>query len=68
MRRRTTLFLITLLSVLGRSFASLLLALTITSWAGMARLVRGQESNIKVTYPEDLRLAEFWLAQQEQQP
>lgn len=32
------------------------------------RLVRGQESNIKVTYPEDLRLAEFWLAQQEQQP
>lgn len=38
----TLLFLITLLSVLGRSFASLLLALTITSWAGMARLVRGQ--------------------------
>ncbi len=32
------------------------------------RLVRGQESNIKVTYPEDLRLAEFWLARQEQQP
>lgn len=28
------------------------------------RLVRGRESNIKVTYPEDLRLAEFWLAQQ----
>ena len=28
------------------------------------RLVRGHESNIKVTYPEDLRLAEFWLAQQ----
>lgn len=32
------------------------------------RLVRGLESNIKVTYPEDLRLAEFWLAQQEMQP
>lgn len=29
------------------------------------RLVRGRESNIKVTYPEDLRLAEFWLTQQE---
>ena len=32
------------------------------------RLVRGRESNIKVTYPEDLRLAEFWLAQQEANP
>lgn len=32
------------------------------------RLVRGRESNIKVTYPEDLRLAEFWLAQQDAQP
>jgi len=32
------------------------------------RLVRGRESNIKVTYPEDLRLAEFWLAQQESSP
>lgn len=30
------------------------------------RLVRGRESNIKVTYPEDLPLAEFWLARQEQ--
>lgn len=28
------------------------------------RLVRGRESNIKVTYPEDLQLAAFWLAQQ----
>lgn len=28
------------------------------------RLVRGRESNIKVTYPEDLLLAEFWLQQQ----
>ncbi len=28
------------------------------------RLVRGSESNIKVTYPEDLKLAEFWLSQQ----
>ncbi len=32
------------------------------------RLVRGRESNLKVTYPEDLQLAEFWLAQQEAQP
>lgn len=32
------------------------------------RLVRGRESNIKVTYPEDLPLAEFWLARQEQHP
>lgn len=29
------------------------------------RLVAGRESNIKVTYPEDLKLAEFWLNQQE---
>ena len=32
------------------------------------RLVRGRESNIKVTYPEDLPLAEFWLARQELNP
>ncbi|MDM4770962.1 2-C-methyl-D-erythritol 4-phosphate cytidylyltransferase [Solimonas sp. SE-A11] len=32
------------------------------------RLVRGRESNIKVTYPEDLPLAEFWLEQQENSP
>jgi 2-C-methyl-D-erythritol 4-phosphate cytidylyltransferase len=32
------------------------------------RLVRGRESNIKVTYPEDLRLADFWLARQEEGP
>lgn len=32
------------------------------------KLVRGRESNIKVTYPEDLPLAEFWLERQEQQP
>lgn len=29
------------------------------------RLVRGRESNIKVTFPEDLPLAEFWLSQKE---
>lgn len=29
------------------------------------RLVRGHESNIKVTYPEDLPLADFWLARRE---
>ncbi len=27
------------------------------------RLVRGRECNLKVTYPEDLPLAEFWLRQ-----
>jgi 2-C-methyl-D-erythritol 4-phosphate cytidylyltransferase len=32
------------------------------------RLVRGRESNLKVTYAEDLLLAEFWLAQQESLP
>lgn len=32
------------------------------------RLVRGRESNLKVTYPEDLLLAEFWLAHAESQP
>lgn len=26
------------------------------------RLVRGRESNIKVTYPQDVPLAEFWLS------
>ncbi|WP_233574960.1 2-C-methyl-D-erythritol 4-phosphate cytidylyltransferase [Stagnimonas aquatica] len=29
------------------------------------RLVRGHESNLKVTYPEDLPLAEFWLSRRE---
>ncbi|SEP76391.1 2-C-methyl-D-erythritol 4-phosphate cytidylyltransferase [Solimonas aquatica] len=32
------------------------------------RLVRGRESNIKVTYPEDLQLAGFWLAQAQRRP
>lgn len=32
------------------------------------RLVRGRESNIKVTFPEDLALAEFWLSQRERNP
>ncbi|HKY92255.1 MAG TPA: 2-C-methyl-D-erythritol 4-phosphate cytidylyltransferase [Nevskiaceae bacterium] len=32
------------------------------------RLVRGRESNLKVTYPEDLLLAEFWLSHAESQP
>ena len=37
--------------------------------AGYApRLVRGRESNLKVTYPEDLVLADFWLQRQELQP
>ncbi|MGQ0700967.1 MAG: 2-C-methyl-D-erythritol 4-phosphate cytidylyltransferase [Panacagrimonas sp.] len=32
------------------------------------KLVRGRESNLKVTYPEDLLLAEFWLGHAESQP
>jgi 2-C-methyl-D-erythritol 4-phosphate cytidylyltransferase len=28
-------------------------------------LVKGRESNLKVTYPEDLPLAEFWLSRQD---
>lgn len=32
------------------------------------RLVRGRDSNIKVTYAEDLHVADFWLARQAQQP
>jgi ABC-type dipeptide/oligopeptide/nickel transport system permease subunit len=43
----TMLFLITLMTVIGRSFGNLLLALTITSWAGTARLVRGQVLQVK---------------------
>lgn len=41
------LFLITLMAVVGRSFGNLLLALTLTSWAGIARLVRGQVLQVK---------------------
>jgi len=29
------------------------------------RLVHGRESNLKVTYPDDLALADFWLTRQE---
>jgi 2-C-methyl-D-erythritol 4-phosphate cytidylyltransferase len=29
------------------------------------RLVRGRESNLKVNYPEDIPLAEFWLSRRE---
>ncbi|HSN73868.1 MAG TPA: ABC transporter permease [Anaerolineae bacterium] len=36
------LFLITVMAILGRGFGPLLLALTLTAWAGLARLVRGQ--------------------------
>lgn len=32
------------------------------------RLVRGRESNLKVTFPEDLRLADFWLGEMEREP
>ncbi len=41
------LFLITLMAVLGRSFGNVLLALTFTGWAGVARLVRGQVLQVK---------------------
>ncbi len=50
----TLLFLITLMAVLGRGFGPLLLALVITAWAGLARLVRGQVLQ--------LRQAEFIIA------
>ena len=43
----TTLLLIALMAILGRGFGSLLIALTITSWAGVARLVRGQALRLK---------------------
>lgn len=29
------------------------------------RLVQGREANLKVTYPDDLAIAEFWLSRQE---
>jgi|CXWK01.1.fsa_nt_gi ABC-type dipeptide/oligopeptide/nickel transport system permease subunit len=45
----TTLLLIALMTILGRGFGSLLFALTITSWAGAARLVRGQVMRLKQT-------------------
>jgi 2-C-methyl-D-erythritol 4-phosphate cytidylyltransferase len=31
------------------------------------RLVTGREANIKVTFPDDLALADFWLSRQEQE-
>lgn len=43
----TLLFLITLMAVLGRGVGPLLLALTITAWASLARLVRGQVLQLK---------------------
>jgi len=45
----TTLLLIALMTILGRGFGSLLFAFTITSWAGAARLVRGQVMRLKQT-------------------
>ena len=43
----STLLLIALMTILGRGFGSLLIALTITSWAGVARVVRGQVLRLK---------------------
>ncbi len=48
------LFLITVMAILGRGFCPLILALTLTAWAGLARLVRGQVLQ--------LRQAEFVVA------
>lgn len=48
------LFLITLMAILGRGFGPLLIALALTAWAGLARLVRGQILQ--------LRQAEFVVA------
>lgn len=45
----TLLLLITLMAVLGRGFGSLFVALTITAWAGLARLVRGQILQLRQT-------------------
>lgn len=45
----TTLLLIALMAILGRGFGSLLIALTITSWAAVARLVRGQVLRLRQT-------------------
>jgi ABC-type dipeptide/oligopeptide/nickel transport system permease subunit len=43
----TTLLLIALMTILGRGFGSLLVALTITSWASPARQVRSQVLRLK---------------------
>jgi ABC-type dipeptide/oligopeptide/nickel transport system permease subunit len=43
----TTLFLIILMVLLGRGFLNLILAMTITSWVGPARLVRAQVLQLK---------------------
>lgn len=48
------LFLITLMAILGRGFGPLMIALALTAWAGLARLVRGQILQ--------LRQAEFVVA------
>jgi ABC-type dipeptide/oligopeptide/nickel transport system permease subunit len=48
------LFLITLMAILGRGFGPLMIALALTAWAGLARLVRGQIMQ--------LRQAEFVVA------
>lgn len=43
----TMLFLILIMTVTGRSFGNVLLALSITSWTTVARLVRGQVLQLK---------------------
>lgn len=43
------LFLITLMAVLGRGLGPLLVALALTAWAGLARLVRGQILQLRQT-------------------
>lgn len=43
----TGLFLIILMVLLGRGFGNMILAMTITSWVGVARLVRGEVLQLK---------------------
>jgi 2-C-methyl-D-erythritol 4-phosphate cytidylyltransferase len=40
-------------------------AMAMESAGRRPRLVAGRKSNIKVTFPEDLALAGFWLSRQE---
>jgi len=41
------LFLVTVMALIGRGFGPLILALSLTAWAGLARLVRGQVLQLK---------------------
>jgi ABC-type dipeptide/oligopeptide/nickel transport system permease subunit len=45
----TVLFYMLMIIVLGRGFINIILALSLTGWIGIARLVRGQVLSLKVT-------------------